>query len=184
MPNYRRCYVPGGTYFFTVVTHERRSLFDHPEARRLLRESINKIQEKRPFEMFASCLLPDHFHSVWTLPPSDADYSTRWRRIKEEFTKQWIEIDGEEGVRSTSRKSKNERGVWQRRFWEHTVRDEFDLQRCVDYIHWNPRKHNLVTRVRDWKWSSFHRFVNSGDYEIDWGGTDPSPNWDEPEWGE
>jgi putative transposase len=184
MPDYRRWYVPGGTYFFTVVTHERRPLFSDETARRFLRKSIKTIQQSRPFTLFAICLLPDHLHCVWTLPEGDANYSTRWRRIKEEFTTPWIARGGPEGFRSASRRSKEERGVWQRRFWEHTVADDEDLKRCVDYIHWNPRKHRLVANVKDWPWSSFHRFVSAGEYAADWGRDDPTPAWDAPEWGE
>ena len=105
-------------------------------------------------------------------------------RIKEEFTKRWLAAGGDELPQSASRVQHRQRGVWQKRYWEHTVRDETDLKRCVDYIHWNPRKHKLVPRVRDWDWSSFHRMVREGEYELDWGGTDPTPGWNTPEWGE
>jgi putative transposase len=185
MPNYRRNHVPGGTFFFTVVVHQRYTLFDSSLARRLLRNAIQAVARTAPFDLFAICLLPDHLHTIWILPPEDDDYSKRWRHIKDEFTRPWIEQGDWEGEISASRRSKGERGIWQRRFWEHTVRDEDDLERCVNYIHWNPRKHGLVKRVRDWPWSTFHRFVTEGQYEIDWGGTDPCPNWNEPEvWGE
>src|SRR5690606_19583253 len=136
MPDFRRWYVPGGTYFFTLVTHERRPLFLSELARRLLRESLQAQKEKRPFEIVAMCLLPDHLHAVLTLPPGDADYSVRWRRIKEDFTEHWLASGGDEGSLSDSRRKRKERGVWQRRFWEHTVRDDADLHRCVDYTHW------------------------------------------------
>ena len=184
MSNYRRYFVPGGTYFFTAVVHQRYPLFEIAEARKQLREAIVKVKNDRPFELFAICLLSNHLHAVWTLPHGDSDYSTRWRLIKEEFTTTWLATGGWEGQLSESRKKKGERGVWQRRFWEHTICDEDDLARCVDYTHWNPRKHGLVKRVCDWKYSSFHRFVDSGDYDIDWGGTDPCPGFDAPEWGE
>ena len=185
MSSYRRYYVKGGTYFFTVVTHGRRQLFRDPFARQTLRNSIQEIRRNRPFQIFAICLLPDHLHTIWLLPPGDDDYSTRWRLIKEHFTKQWLDIGGTEGPRSQSRQSKQERGIWQRRFWEHTVRDDDDLERCVDYLHWNPRKHGLVAKIQDWPWSTFFRFVKTGDYELDWGGTDPCPGWDGPDrWGE
>ena len=105
-------------------------------------------------------------------------------RIKEEFTKNWLDRGGFEQAQTESRQRGRYRGIWQKRYWEHTVRDEDDLKRCVDYLHWNPRKHNLSTRVRDWPWSSFHRFVNLGEYDEDWGGTDPSPTWKQPGWGE
>ena len=105
-------------------------------------------------------------------------------RIKEEFTKKWLSAGGQELAQSASRIKKRQRGIWQKRYWEHVVRDEEDLKRCVNYVHWNPRKHQLVARVRDWKWSSFHRMVLEGEYDIDWGGTDPTSGWDAPEWGE
>ncbi len=184
MPDFRRWYVPGGTYFFTLVTHERQRLFLSEIARRLLREALQTQKDQRPFEIVAMCLLPDHLHAVLTLPPGDADYSVRWRRIKEDFTENWLASGGSEGSLSASRRKRKERGVWQRRFWEHTVNGDADLHRCVDYTHWNPRKHGLVRRVRDWPWSTFLRFVEQGEYSIDWGGTDPTPGWAAPEWGE
>ena len=154
MSNYRRYYLPGGTYFFTLVTHERRPMFRQDPARSCLRKAILDEQQRRPFEMFAMVLLPDHFHCIWTLPSGDADYSLRWAKIKEEFTRSFLDAGGREGRMSDSRHKHRERAVWPRRFWEHTVRDENELKRCVDYSHWNPVKHELVPRVRDWAWSS------------------------------
>ena len=184
MPNYRRWYVPGGTYFFTAVTFERRPWLTSEEARPLLRTVIQEIRGQWPFEIVAWVLLPDHLHTVWTLPSGDSNYSQRWSLIKERFTKRHLAAGGCEGVRNRSRRRHRERAVWQRRFWEHTVRDEDDLAHCVDYIHWNPVKHGVVSRVCDWPWSTFHRFVAAGQYDIDWGRTDPCPGYDEPEWGE
>jgi putative transposase len=182
MADYRRYYIPGGTYFFTVVAHDRRPIFTSDLARTCLRNAITEVQEKRPFAIVAVVLLPEHLHTVWTLPRGDDQYSTRWRQIKEVFTRNYLAHGGTEGARSESKRKKQERGVWQRRFWEHTVDDEYDLERCVDYIHWNPRKHGLVARVADWPWSSFHRYVKKGAYNLDWGGTDPCPGYDTPEW--
>ena len=182
MSNYRRYYVPGGTYFFTLVTHERRPLFQHETARRCFREAILEEQRKHPFELFAIVLLPEHLHCVWSLPSGDARYSQRWAKIKETFTRSFLIAGGLEGQTTDSRRKHRERAVWQRRFWEHTVEDEDDLKRCVDYLHWNPVKHGLVNRVRDWPWSSFHRFVNAGEYDLDWGRTNPCAGYDEPEW--
>jgi putative transposase len=184
MPDYRRNYVPGGTYFFTCVTHQRRPILTTALGRSCLREALRKIQDDHPFEIIAIVLLPDHWHSVWTLPPGDDRYPTRWMRIKEEFTEAWLRGGGSELGQSQSRTKHRYRGVWHKRYWEHTVDDADDLRRCVDYIHWNPRKHGLVSRVRDWKWSSFHRFVSEGEYGLDWGGRDPVPGWDDPEWRE
>ena len=184
MPDYRRNYVPGGTYFFTCVTHRRSPFLVSDLARKCLHEAIAEVRRSYPFEIVAIVLIPDHWHTIWTLPRGDDRYPMRWQRIKEEFTKRWLAAGGGEHDQSESRRKHRMRGVWQRRYWEHTVKDENDLERCVDYIHWNPRKHKLVDRVRDWPHSSFHRFVAEGQYDIDWGGTDPVPGWDAPEWGE
>ncbi|HET6325343.1 MAG TPA: transposase [Planctomycetaceae bacterium] len=184
MPRYRRNYVAGGTYFFTCVAFERRPILTTELGRDCLREALKKVNADYPFDLLAIVLLPEHWHSVWTLPRGDDRFPLRWMRIKEEFSRLWLAGGGEEVPQSASRVKHRERGIWQRRYWEHTVRDETDLKRCVDYIHWNPRRHNLVTRVRDWKWSSFHRFVRAGEYDADWGRSDPTPAWNEPEWGE
>src|SRR5262249_50405360 len=152
-------------YFFTAVTQDRRPILTTDRARPLLRTAIETEQRKRPFDLVAIVLLPDHLHAVWTLPPGDDDYSTRWQRIKEALTEDFLAAGGSEATRSASRKKHRERGVWQRRFWEHTVTDEDDFQRCVDYVHWNPVKHGIVARVADYPWSSFHRFVDRGMYD-------------------
>jgi len=149
MPDYRRNRVAGGTYFFTVVVHQRYPLFASELARQFLREAIQTVRIDRPFELFATCLLPNHLHAVWALPEGDDDYPTRWRKIKEAFTTRWLDSGGWEGTVSASRQKKGGRGIWQRRYWEHTVQDEADLKRCVDYTHWNPRKDQLVRRVKD-----------------------------------
>ena len=182
MSNYRRNYVAGGTYFFTIVSYQRRPILATTLARKCLRESIATIRSKWAFDIVAIVLLPDHLHTVWTLPRDDARYSLRIRRIKEEFTRRYLAQGGTELPQSRSRIAHGQRGIWQRRFWEHTVRDEDDLKRCVDYVHWNPKKHGLVAKVKDWKWSSFHDFVKLGEYDTDWGGSDPTPGFDTPEW--
>jgi putative transposase len=182
MPNYRRNYVPGGTYFFTVVTHQRRRFLTSELARACLHEAVEKIRRKWPFEIVAIVLLPDHWHTVWTLPPGDSRYSLRIRQIKEAFTRRYLASGGGESEQSRSRIEHGLRGVWQKRFWEHTVDDEDDLKRCVDYVHWNPKKHGLVSSVKDWSWSSFHRFVTAGEYTLDWGRRDPAPGFDVAEW--
>lgn len=182
MPWYRRHYVPGGTYFFTVVTYRRRAMLTEALARKCLRAAVAKIRQRWPFEIVAIVFLPDHLHTVWTLPPRDDDYSRRLRRIKEEFTRDYLAAGGEELPQSASRLRHAQRGVWHKRFWEHTCRDEDDVKRCVDYVHWNPKKHGLVANVVDWPWSSFHRFVKQGEYTRDWGAEDPTPGFDTPEW--
>jgi putative transposase len=148
-----------------------------------LRSAISKIKGTHPFEIIAFVLLPDHLHAIWSLPIGDAGYPMRWRRIKEEFTKNWLGSGGGEAYRSPSRRAHGMRGIWQKRYWEHSVSDETDLERCVDYIHWNPCKHRLVRRVGEWPWSSFHRFVQRQHYDAAWGGTDPVPDWHAPKWG-
>ncbi len=181
MSDYRRWYVSGGTYFFTLVTFGRRKILTSELARPLLRAAIDEVREVMPLDIVAWVLLPDHLHTVWTLPTGDCAYSQRWQAIKGSFTKSYLAAGGSEGVRNRSRRRRRERAVWQRRFWEHTVEDEQDLSGCVDYVHWNPVKHGLVSRVRDWPWSTFHRFVDAGHYGIDWGQTDPCPGYETPE---
>ena len=171
MANYRRALVPGGTFFFTVVTHQRRPVFAEPLARQLLRVAFREVKAKRPFHVDAIVLLPDHLHCVWSLPLGDADYPTRWRQIKKRFTQQYLVEGFSETPVSDGRNRQGDRGVWQRRYYEHMVRDEQDLKRCVDYLHLNPVKHRLVERVSDWPWSSFHRYVRLGEYSADWGGS-------------
>ncbi|MBU4272733.1 MAG: transposase [Planctomycetes bacterium] len=181
MSEYQRWFVPGGTYFFTVATHRRQPILATDPGRQCLRAAFQYVRVNRPFSIVAVVLLPDHIHAVWTLPPKDNDYSTRWRRIKGRFTREFLAGGGNDGDSTDSRASRGERAIWQRRFWEHTCRDEDDLKRCVDYIHWNPVKHGQVRRVRDYPWSSFRRFVLLGEYSIDWGGENPCPDWNQPE---
>ena len=125
------------------------------------------VQKQYPFETVAVCVLPNHIHAIWTLPSDDADYSLRWRLIKTKFSAHFPHAEN----LSASKQRRHERGIWQRRFYEHTVRDETDLQRCADYIHFNPVKHGLCDNVRDWAFSSFHRYVRDGRLPLNWGGT-------------
>jgi putative transposase len=168
MPNYIRRYVPGGTFFFTVVTHRRRPLFSSEPARAYLHEAIAGVRKERPFEMVATVLLPDHWHCVWTLPEGDPDYSKRWGLIKSRFSKLWLAADGEDTVVSASRMKHRVRGIWEKRFWEHRIRDETDLIHHVNYIHFNPVKHGLVRCPHHWPYSSFARWVEEGYYAPDW----------------
>ena len=163
MSNYRRILIPGATYFFTVVTKNRRPWFDREERVEILREAFRRVMSKRPFQMDAVVVLPDHMHCIWRLPRGDSDYSGRWGEIKKRVSRR---LD----PRSNRR---NERGVWQRRFWEHLIRDERDWRRHVDYIHYNPVKHGLVRQVSEWPWSSFARAVERGWYNEDWGAAEP-----------
>jgi putative transposase len=184
MSDYRRWYVSGGTCFFTVVTCGRRPILCSDPARHSLHAAIDRVREAWPFQVVAIALLPDHLHTVWTLPSGDTAYSVRWKLIKAEFTRKYLKAGGHEISPNPSRLGHCERGVWQRRYWEHTVRDEADLKRCVDYIHWNPKKHGHVVNVCDWPWSSFHRSVRLGEYTTDWGAKDPMQDSSETEWGE
>ena len=163
----------GHTFFFTVVTHDRRDILTTDLGRRSLREAIRAVRADHPFGITAFVLLPDHLHSVWELPAGDTDYSTRWRLIKSRFSRLWLEAGGDERLVGPSRGRKGERAIWQRRFYEHTCRDDEDLRRCVDYLHINPVKHRLVDRAIDWPWSSFQRYVRLGEYPADWGSQGP-----------
>jgi len=181
MRRYIRVYVPGGTYFFTVVAYNRRSILTSDLGRRCLRDTFRSVRSQWPWNMVAIVLLPDHLHTVWTLLPGDADYSLRMQKVKERFTKAFLAAGGHESAPTAAETQYGRRGVWQPRFWEHTVRDEGDLKRCVDYVHWNPVKHGLVERVADYPWSSFHRYVRIGEYASDWGHVDPCPGFEMPE---
>ena len=166
MTEYRRTRMPGATWFFTVGLTERRGNGLLVERLEALRSAFRSVREKHPFHMDAVVILPDHLHCVWSLPDGDADYSTRWGLIKAKFSRSLQH--GER--RSASRIKRGERGIWQRRFWEHCIRDEEDYANHVDYIHWNPVKHGYVQRVADWPHSSFHQYVARGVYPLDWGG--------------
>lgn len=128
---------------------------------------ISSVQDL-PFTINAWVLLPDHMHALWTLPNGDKDYSTRWRQIKERFTTEYLAHGGTEAPISVSRKLRKERGIWQRRFWEHTIDDDDDYIHHFDYLHYNPVKHGLVHRVREYEWSTFHRYVKEGIYPANW----------------
>jgi putative transposase len=165
MAEYRRNRIPGGTYFFTVNLFDRRSdlLLTHIN---VLRDAVRRVRESRPFHIDAWVVLPDHMHAVWTLPPGDVDYASRWKAIKAVFSRR---LPRDETI-PTPRLARGERGVWQRRYWEHTIRDEADYTAHVDYVHINPLKHGLVAHVRDWPYSSFHRCVGRGMYALEWAG--------------
>ena len=173
MTTYRRPVVPGGTFFFTVVTFGRRRFLTDDLARACLRNAWRETMRWKPFQQDAVCLLPDHLHCIWTFPPDDSDFSSRWSFLKGSFTRQYLQSGGPQGVRGTSRIRKGEAAIWQRRFRDHAIRDEKDFARHVDYIHFNPVKHGLVSRPKDWPWSSFNRYVKLGWYEEDWGDQEP-----------
>jgi putative transposase len=165
MTNYRRNFIPGGSFFFTVNLADRRSrlLTQHIDQ---LRAAFRYVQTRHAFMVEATVVLPDHLHAIWTLPEGDADFALRWRLIKSAFSRVLPRVE----QISCGRHGKGERGIWQRRYWEHTLRDEGDFERHVNYIHYNPVKHGHVTQVKDWPYSSFHRMVQIGVYPEDWGG--------------
>ncbi len=158
MPKYRRARIPGGTYFFTVVLANRKSslLVDNFD---LLASAIKRTKNSRPFRTHGWVVLPDHIHTIWTLPKHDSDFSGRWRVIKKSFTRS-----------CKSRHKGLKVPFWQNRFWEHAIRGEADLEDHLNYIHINPLKHGYVQQVKDWPYSSFHHYVEKGFYPHDWGG--------------
>ncbi len=155
--DYRRTWQPGGCYFFTVVTYQRQTLFSHKEYIQYLREAFQHVRIKYPFKIDAIVLLPDHLHCIWRLPSNDTDYATRWRLIKHYVT---CKIN-----KSGIKKSK----VWQKRYWEHYIKDERDWQKHMDYIHYNPVKHGYVASPLEWPHSSFSKAVEMGLYNKNWG---------------
>ena len=160
---------PGGTWFFTVNLLERRGndlLVRHID---LLRACVAAERSRRPFAIRAWVVLPEHMHWMWTLSVGNADFPTRWRRIKTDLSRVLARTER----RSAVRINRGERGIWQRRYWEHQIRDEVDYARHFDYIHYNPVKHGWVKRVVDWPHSTFHRHVERGWYTPDWGSSPP-----------
>ncbi len=162
MPNYVRAYLPGGSFFFTVVTHQRKRVFSNDAAVDVLRKVIQDVRQRLPFTVDAWVVLPNHMHAVWTLPAGDADFSKRWGLIKAGFTKRVVAAGMVDAVVPFP-------PLWQPRFWEHRIRDERDFAAHIDYVYINPVKHGLVANVADWPWSSFHRDVQSGLYPTNWG---------------
>jgi putative transposase len=171
MPNYKRVYFKGGTYFFTLVTYQRVPVFSDDEKTAYLKQCTNDIAQLYPFETEAVVILPDHIHTIWTLPENDADFSKRWMLIKKQFSTHYSERN--KRPVSQSMFKKREQGIWQRRFWEHLIRDEEDFQLHCDYIHYNPVKHGLVSSPGLWKHSSFTEFVERGYYPLNWGALEP-----------
>jgi len=155
--NYRRNFVSGGSYFFTVVTARRQPIFANKHAVDILRDVFRVVRENHPFRIDAIVVLPDHLHCIWTLPPDEADFPMRWRLIKSRFTRLCRPF------------LPGQARIWQSRYWEHTLRDEQDFIRHIEYIHYNPVKHGLVERPIEWSYSSFQRYVNAGIYPQYWG---------------
>jgi putative transposase len=155
---YRRWRREGGIYFFTVVTQERQTLFSDPENVQLLRQAFARVKAKLPFRIPGFVILPDHLHCLWVLPVDDGDFSTRWRLIKSHFSRNYSKVNM---IRTSSRHHKREKMIWQRRFWEHFIRDENDFIRHLEYIHLNPVKHGYVVDPAEWPYSSIHHYLRN-----------------------
>ena len=166
MPDYRRAWRPGGTYFFTVNLLQRRGNDLLTRRIDLLRAVVSVVRKRHPFHIHGWVVLPDHLHCVIEMPEGDADFATRWRLIKMNFSKA---IERKERL-SVVRMRRGERGIWQRRYWEHLIRDDADFCAHMDYVHVNPLKHGLVACVADWPYSTFHQLVESGIYPLNWAG--------------
>jgi putative transposase len=174
MPNYRRNYY--GEYFcFTLVTQKRIKIFNESFARNLLHSAITKTRNEYPWEMTAIVLMPEHLHMLWRMPANDTNYSMRIGLIKRRFTKAYLEHGGKESAILDGQAKHRRRGVWQQRFWEHTIKDARDFHKHLDYIHLNPVNHGLVDMPIKWQWSSFHEYVKNGCYESDWCGMTDLP---------
>ncbi|HEV2614846.1 MAG TPA: transposase [Gammaproteobacteria bacterium] len=163
MVNYRRIYVKSGCYFFTVTVKDRTTkiLIENID---LLRSSMRQVQQESFFEIKAIVVLPDHLHCIWQLPENDSNYPRRWQKIKSYFTRKVRE----KGIK-LFKNYRGEYALWQKRYWEHAIRDEVDFENHVNYIHYNPVKHGYVKNVCDWPYSSFHNFVKQGLLPADWG---------------
>lgn len=164
---YRRAFVPGGSFFFTVVTEKRRPVLASAQAIAVLRGAFPAVPASRPFVMNAAVVLPDHLHCICTLPSDDGDFATRWRLVKTWFTKHCD--PALRAMPNRARAAKAEQTLWQHRYWEHLLRDEADFNRHVEYIHYNPVKHGYAKAPMDWPHSSFRQYVEAGVYPADWG---------------
>jgi putative transposase len=168
MPNYRRVKIKGGTYFFTLITHNRNKLFASSKTRELFLEALEHVRIYHPFTLIAYCILPDHIHLLIKLPEDDDNFSTRISEIKKRFTKQYRAKNNISQSKNSLVKQQNI-SLWKDRFWEHYIRDENDLSRHIEYIHFNPVKHGLVNQTKDWRASSFFDYVQKGYFDSDWG---------------
>lgn len=169
MPDYRRVRT-GSTYFFMLVSYNRRPILCHESIRQSSRTAISNVRAARPFSINAWVSMPDHLHCIWTLPDGDSDFSTRWSLIKRSVARFTGELKLDSSARSASACKRRESTIWQRRFWDHLIRDDQDMERHIDYIHYNPVRHGCVARAIDWPYSSIHRHVAAGLLPSDWAG--------------
>ena len=170
MSRYRRSQTAGASYFFTVVTYRRQAILCDTPIRDALRSALATTRSKRPFTIDAWVLMPDHLHCIWTLPAGDADFATRWSLIKRQVSHNCGKLYRRAEWIKASKQKHRESTLWQRRYWEHQIRDEDDFTRHMDYIHYNPVKHGHCNQVSEWPFSTFHRYVEQGLYPLDWGG--------------
>jgi putative transposase len=173
MSRYRRA-TGGSTFFFTLVSFQRRPILCDEAIRAALRKAIRDVRAHHPFSIDALVLLPDHLHCIWTLPVAENDYSTRWSRIKRNVSWDCRAVFHDDGLLTPSARKRREVGIWQRRFWEHRIRNDADFERHVDYIHYNPVRHGYAAHASEWPYSTFRQYVQRGLYAPDWGGVPES----------
>ena len=168
MSRYRRQQAPGSKWFFTVVTYKRRTFLCDEKVRNALRCSINKVQTRYPFKIEAWVLLPDHFHCIWTLPDQDTNFQLRMSLLKRYVTQSCASFLHQDSLNTPSGRKRKESTIWQRRYWEHQLQTEKDFRNHMDYIHYNPVKHELCQSPAEWPYSTIHRLTKEGIYPQDW----------------
>lgn len=174
MPNYIRDKTPGGTYFFTLVTYKRIPIFIDGKAVQLLKAAFSKVKSQYPFKISAIVVLPEHLHIIMEMNENDSDYSRRISKVKKEFGNEYLRYNAINPILSASLRARKERGIWQRRFWEHKIKSLEDYKAHIDYIHYNPVKHKLAESIADWRWSSYFKYRARGFYTDDWGSKAPA----------
>jgi putative transposase len=184
MSRYRRDKTPGATWFFTVVTFRRRDLLCDEPIRIALREAIRKARIKHPFNIDGWVLMPNHLHCIWTLPAGDADFSLRWKLIKGAVTRDCKRHYPHMQCAPGTKLRRRESAIWQRRFWEHRIRDERDYTHHMDYLHYNPVRHGLCSTPSDWPYSTLHRLIAQGRYPADWAAERPPEFGEDEQYGE
>ena len=184
MSSYRRLDSKGATWFFTVVTYQRRALLCDDKVRTTLREAIRKTQVKYPFRIDAWVLLPDHFHCIWTLPEGDSNFQLRIRLIKRHVTQTCSSFLHDDSLNTPSRRKRKESTIWQKRYWEHQIQTEEDFRHHMDYIHYNPVKHGLSQSPTEWPYSTIHQLTKQGVYPQDWASDPESTQSESQSYGE